>query len=147
VGVLPFGRSLAHSLLVLPLLCVGLGLVARRAGAGRAGWGFALGALSHVAADAWAGVSAGDPDRLGFLLWPLVPSPDDGTGGTAASQAGRLAEAVATPSAGGGGGLADVPLSPAVVQFALAVAVAALWAAEGAPGWDRAERGPGDGRR
>lgn len=71
LGVLPTGRTLAHSLLVLVPLVLVVGLVADRAGYAAVGVAFAIGALSHALVDAlpalWGGT---DPS---FLLWPALP--------------------------------------------------------------------------
>ena len=74
LGVLPTGRTLAHSLLVLVPLTLGLYALARRRGHPEYGVAFAIGTLSHAFVDAapvlW------DPNAdAGFLLWPLVPVP------------------------------------------------------------------------
>lgn len=71
LGVLPTGRTLAHSLLVLVPLVLVVAVLASRAGRPAVGVAFAVGALSHALVDAlpalWGGT---DP---GFLLWPVVP--------------------------------------------------------------------------
>ncbi|GAA0307731.1 metal-dependent hydrolase [Halarchaeum salinum] len=75
VGVLPSGRSLAHSLVfVLPLLLV-VAVVCRRRARREAGFAFGFGVLSHLALDAVGPFLAGDYGELGFLLWPLTPPP------------------------------------------------------------------------
>ncbi len=71
VGVLPTGRTLAHSLVVLvPFVLVVYGL-ARWRGMEEYGFAFGLGAISHAVVDAvpalWMGV-----DEATFLLWPLI---------------------------------------------------------------------------
>ncbi|MEF8814332.1 MAG: metal-dependent hydrolase [Halovenus sp.] len=80
LGVLPTGRSLAHSLVVLVPVALAVVLLARRGGRGREGVAFAVGVFTHVAADAlpilWKGDASGD-----FLLWPLR-SVDPGPEGT-----------------------------------------------------------------
>ncbi|OVE85711.1 metal-dependent hydrolase [Natronolimnobius baerhuensis] len=71
VGVLPTGRTLAHSLLVLiPVSLVVLAL-ARRYDRTELGFAFVLGALSHAVVDVIPALwGAADPN---MLLWPLVP--------------------------------------------------------------------------
>ncbi|WP_207589894.1 metal-dependent hydrolase [Halomontanus rarus] len=76
LGILPSGRSLGHSLLVLVPLAVGLSLLARRYGRGEYAAAFAIGALPHSLLDSttllW------DPHSSEqFLFWPLsvVPIP------------------------------------------------------------------------
>ena len=70
VGALPTGRTLAHSLLVLVPLTLGVYLLARRYDRVEYAIAFGIGVLSHALLDAlpalWGGT---DP---GFLLWPLV---------------------------------------------------------------------------
>ncbi|MBP2252072.1 hypothetical protein J2754_002413 [Halarchaeum solikamskense] len=74
-GVLPSGRSLAHSLVfVLPLLLI-VAVVCRRRARREAGVAFGFGVLSHLVLDALGPFLAGDYGELGFLLWPLTPPP------------------------------------------------------------------------
>ncbi|RQG96169.1 metal-dependent hydrolase [Natrarchaeobius oligotrophus] len=71
LGVLPTGRTLAHSLLLLVPLSVLVYAIAVRAEKPEYGIAFAIGVLSHALVDTipalWGGT---DPS---FLLWPLVP--------------------------------------------------------------------------
>ncbi len=70
-GVLPTGRTLAHSLVVLVPLVVVAYLLARRYDRAEYGVAFGIGAISHALVDAMPALWGGtDP---GFLLWPLVP--------------------------------------------------------------------------
>ncbi|WP_306059259.1 metal-dependent hydrolase [Natronococcus wangiae] len=70
LGVLPTGRTLAHSLLLLVPLSIGAVLLARRYGRPY-GPAFALGALSHVLVDVLPALwGAADPN---ILLWPVLP--------------------------------------------------------------------------
>jgi membrane-bound metal-dependent hydrolase YbcI (DUF457 family) len=70
LGVLPTGRSLAHSLLVVGPLVGLVYLIAARSQHPEYGVAFGIGAVSHVLVDAlpalWDGT---DPS---FLLWPLL---------------------------------------------------------------------------
>lgn len=70
LDVLPTGRTLAHSLLVLVPLCVLVAAVAAHYDRLEYGTAFGLGALSHALVDAlpvlWGGTEAN------FLLWPLL---------------------------------------------------------------------------
>lgn len=136
VGVLAYGRALAHSLLVLVPLCALVLFVARRQGRGRTGGAFVLGALSHVVSDAWDGLLALDVDRMSFLLWPFVPSPDTDVRGTPTGHARRLASEVDTQQAGTDGFL-DVVQSEPAVQACFLLAAVGVWVAEGAPGWEQ----------
>ncbi len=78
LGVLPTGRTLAHSLLVLGPLVVAVYLFTARRSRPECGVAFGVGALSHVFVDAlpvlWGGT---DPS---FLLWPLVAVEPYGNG-------------------------------------------------------------------
>lgn len=79
LGVLPTGRTLAHSLLVLvPLSLVVYG-VSRHVGRAEYGFAFGLGALSHALVDALP-VLWSDEATAEFLLWPLIPVEPYGTG-------------------------------------------------------------------
>lgn len=76
-GVLPSGRSLAHSLLFTALaLCV-LWYAFDRLGRPRLSLDFAVGYASHLAADAVFPLDVGDFEALGFLGWPVVPAVAD----------------------------------------------------------------------
>lgn len=76
VHLLPYGRTLTHSLLV----AVPLSLAVTRYAAGRdrraVGVAFAIGYLSHLLGDAFGLVVYGDYADLAFLVWPLLPIPD-----------------------------------------------------------------------
>jgi len=70
LGVLPAGRTLAHSLLFLIPFCAILFLLARRYGRPEYGVAFAVGALSHAVLDAVPALwGAASPNSL---LWPLL---------------------------------------------------------------------------
>ncbi|MFB6080422.1 MAG: metal-dependent hydrolase [Haloferacaceae archaeon] len=73
LGLLPAGRSLGHSLLVMAVvfaLASRLRVVRDRPVAAGA---FALGAVSHAFADAAGPLVEGTPAAASFLLWPVVP--------------------------------------------------------------------------
>lgn len=73
-GVLPSGRSLAHSLFALAVVCTAVYAffhVRRR----EVGLGFAVGYLTHLVGDAIGPALEGSYGELGFLLWPLTPAP------------------------------------------------------------------------
>lgn len=73
---LPTTRTLAHSLLVAIPLCLLVWLVVRRTRLpDPTAAGFAVGYISHLAADALWPLLLGKHGELGFLLWPLTPSP------------------------------------------------------------------------
>ncbi len=75
LGATPVGRTITHSLLVaLPVVAV-VGVIARRRGRPELGIAFAIGYLSHLAADVPWHVLAGEYDELGFLFWPITHMP------------------------------------------------------------------------
>ncbi|MDQ2049326.1 metal-dependent hydrolase [Natronolimnohabitans sp. A-GB9] len=72
LGVIPTGRTLAHSLfLLVPLSIVGY-LVADRYAHSEYGVAFAIGALSHAIVDAVPALW-GETSSATHLLWPVVP--------------------------------------------------------------------------
>lgn len=72
LGVLPTGRTLGHSLLVVGPVAAVVFLLARRAGRTEEGIAFGIGLLSHPLVDALPALW--DPNETGsFLLWPLLP--------------------------------------------------------------------------
>ncbi|MFC7114560.1 metal-dependent hydrolase [Natronoarchaeum sp. GCM10025703] len=76
-GILPTGRTLAHTLLVLVPLTVAIYVACKRLRRLRSEWAiaFAIGALSHVVVDAIPSVVWGDVAMGNFLLWPLLSVP------------------------------------------------------------------------
>lgn len=72
VPVLPSGRSLGHSLLVLAILSVPLFALAHRRGRLRRWIAFAFGVASHQLVDAAHPVWLGVPRDARFLAWPLT---------------------------------------------------------------------------
>ena len=67
--VLPTGRTLMHSLLVLVPLCLAVYLVTRAYDRSEYGVAFAIGAISHSLVDALPRLWNPEAD-VGFLLWP-----------------------------------------------------------------------------
>jgi len=116
-GVLPNGRSLAHSLLVATLVVAVVAVVFRRWNRGRVATAFAVGYLSHLFGDALSPLASGDVSALAFLAWPLAPPIEYATEQSFAAHLGELA--------------LDAVVS---VEFALGVAVFGLWVVDGAPG-------------
>ena len=72
LGVLPTGRTLAHSLLVLVPLCLTVYVLARAADRSELGVAFAVGAISHSLLDAVPALW-GESAAATHLLWPLTP--------------------------------------------------------------------------
>lgn len=73
LGVLPSGRSLAHSLITATLLLVCLRWLLVRYGYASVSTAFGIGYLVHIAGDAFVLVVTGEYYYLRFLAWPLVP--------------------------------------------------------------------------
>ncbi|KAA9397034.1 metal-dependent hydrolase [Haloarcula sp. CBA1130] len=124
VGVLPSGRSLAHSLFTLLFLAVVLHRVAawyRRTDLSEA---FTIGAFVHTLTDmsptAVAGLLGGDLSQtkwLRFLVWPLRPPPPYANDTSFVEQ------------------FASLTVEPYVLfQFGLFGIAAVVWIAHGAPG-------------
>jgi hypothetical protein len=79
VGILASGRSLGHSLFALLVVCGVLSVVVARIDARRRELrAFALGYLSHLAADGLAPVVEGEYRQLGYLFWPITAPPQSG---------------------------------------------------------------------
>jgi hypothetical protein len=72
LGVLPTGRSFAHSLIFGTAIVVAVALLLRRLDlpGERA---FALGYYSHLVGDSYGAALAGRFHELSFLLWPVLP--------------------------------------------------------------------------
>ncbi len=75
LGITSVGRRFAHSLFGTAFFIGIVALLARRYGRRDLGVAFAIGYLSHVAADIPWHVLAGDYNELGFLLWPVTEMP------------------------------------------------------------------------
>lgn len=116
LGILPTGRSLAHSLVVIvPVVAVGY-LVASRYSHAEYGIAFGVGAGSHLLADVvpvlWG---AADPAILVWPLLPLEPYPDG-----APSILGLLMDSLGEPYF--------------FAEFVLAALAVAVWRRDGYPG-------------
>ena len=72
-GLIPSGRSLAHSLLFLTVLAVMAWALAARYDRQLEASAFVGAYLSHVLADMLPAALAGEWARLGSLLWPITP--------------------------------------------------------------------------
>jgi len=75
LAVLPTGRSLTHSLLVVVPVAVTVAWYARRRGYGTEGTAFAVGLLSHPLADGVNSFVSAEWQFLAYLAWPLMPTP------------------------------------------------------------------------
>ena len=116
LGVLPTGRSLAHSLVVIGPLVALAYLVARRYGRAEYGIAAGVGAGSHLLADVFPVLwGAADPAILVWPLLPLEPYPDG-----APTIAGLLAESLGEPYF--------------LAEFVLAAIAVVVWRHEGYPG-------------
>ena len=76
LGVVAVGRTIGHSLLFAIPLVVLVYVLFRRRDQVVLGVAFAIGYLSHIAADVPWHLFWGDFHELGFLLWPLTPMPE-----------------------------------------------------------------------
>jgi len=72
VGVLPGGRTLAHSLLIALPLVVVLLVIARRRGQVAYAVAFGIGYATHLVGDSLEILYYGTYDELAFLLWPAT---------------------------------------------------------------------------
>ena len=72
-GVLPNGRSLAHSLITATAVCALVVWIAHRYGRGEIGVAFSVGYLAHLPGDSLGALRNGNYDALAFLLWPVLP--------------------------------------------------------------------------
>lgn len=119
LDVLPYGRTLAHSLLIGGGTLVVVGIVARRYGHERGFDAFAIGFLSHLVGDAYQPALVGNWSDLFFLTWPLTAAPDSG------ETVGIVAQ------------FQQLEFTP---LFLLGVAITAggiaVWSAQGRPGVD-----------
>lgn len=117
LGVLESGRSLAHSLLVAVLVVAVVYWVATWYDRREFGVAFAVGHLSHLAADALYPIVRGEWVELRYLLWPVLERPDPVVDRT-------VTEVVVAST-----------FSPTgYLEAGLFVAAAALWVSRGAPG-------------
>jgi membrane-bound metal-dependent hydrolase YbcI (DUF457 family) len=117
LGVLPSGRSLAHSLLTATLVIALVVLYCRRRERSTLAAAFGVGYLSHLFADAISPLLAGEYVFLTFLAWPLTPPPPYG------EESGFLSH------------FASIEFTPFfLVQIGLLLLVLLLWVLDGAPG-------------
>lgn len=121
-GVLPTGRSLGHSLLVLAPLCLAVYWLARRRGRAELGVAFGVGAISHPLVDSVPALWSGT--EVNYLLYPVVPveAYEEGAPTLAELLAGSLGE----------------PWF--LLEFVLAAAALLAWHRDGRPGLGTVER-------
>ncbi len=117
LDITPVGRTFAHSLFGAALFIGIVVFLARRYDRHDLGIAFAIGYLSHIAADIPWHVLAGDYHELGFLLWPVTEMP--------AYSGVKLVGSV--------GGVQITTLWFEAVIFVFGVA---LWLVDGRPGLD-----------
>lgn len=117
LGVLPTGRSLAHSLLVLVPLCLCLWLIVRRGEHSELGIAAVVGLLSHSLVDAMPALWD-DPEAATHLLWPVLGVEEYETGPP--TILGLLLDSLGDPWF--------------LLEFLLAAVALVLWRADGYPG-------------
>ncbi|MFC7079026.1 metal-dependent hydrolase [Halorussus caseinilyticus] len=116
-GLIPNGRSLAHSLLSAAVVIAVVHALLRRFDRPAVATAFAIGYLSHLLGDALYPALTGDFYSLGFLAWPVVPAVEYATEPSFAAH------------------LRGLSLSSFVaVEGLLALVVFGVWAYDGAPG-------------
>jgi hypothetical protein len=116
LGVLPTGRSLAHSLLVVGPLVGVVYLLAKRSGRAECGIAFGIGALAHLLADSLPALWGGD--TASYLLWPLLAVEPYESGPP--SILGLLIDSLGQPYL--------------LAEFVLAALAVAVWQRDGYPG-------------
>jgi membrane-bound metal-dependent hydrolase YbcI (DUF457 family) len=122
LGVLPSGRSLAHSLFTMVLVVSAVMIIAEWRARRREGAAFGLGYLSHLVGDAATVVTRGAYRELAFLFYPVLPAytyPDENV-------AAALAKLLAI-------GFPPEPTPAIVTSFGLVGLVVVLWLVDGAP--------------
>ena len=122
LGVLPAGRSLAHSMLTAAAVsAIVLYAAARRDRLDQA-LAFVVGYGTHLLGDVIPKLPAGDFESLTFLLWPVLPLPEyEGAGPVVEN----FAEMAASPAA-------YLLASPG--RLAALLLLLAVWSADGFPG-------------
>ncbi|WP_290814614.1 metal-dependent hydrolase [Halovivax sp.] len=124
-GVVPVGRTIGHSLLFAVPLVVAVWLLAIRFDGRILGVAFAVGYLSHIAADVPWHVIAGDFDELGFLLWPITEMPPY----TGVKPLGTVA---------------GVDVTTLWLEAAIVLVAVGVWLSDGTPGLRGARRRLGE---
>ena len=117
VGLLPSGRSLAHSLLTATLIVLLVAAVARRYDRDDVAAAFGVGYLSHLLGDALAPLVEWNPVFLRFLVWPLLPPPPYDADSSFIEH------------------FANIEVTPFFLfEFGLVALAVALWVRDGLPG-------------
>lgn len=127
LGVLPGGRTFAHSLLVAVPAIVLVALVGWFLHAHRSAIGFAVGYLSHLLGDVVYPLVVKGELRMGFLLWPLTAS----DAGAPEAPFGHLVELLADFTA-----FLATPMGALylLVEGLLVVTALVVWWRDGTPG-------------
>lgn len=123
-GVLPSGRSAAHSALVAAVLVTAVVWYAQRRSRIDLGWAFGIGYALHLMGDSLVPLRYGTYSDLSFLLYPLFSAP------VASGSEGvwpQLASLAATISQ------TELSIPLAIYLFAFAL-TAQLWIHDGTPG-------------
>ncbi|PCR92314.1 metal-dependent hydrolase [Natrinema ejinorense] len=76
-GLLPGGRTLSHSLLVVAVLVPLVRAIAGRLERRAVGMAFLAGYCSHLCADVPPGVLSGEFASASYLLWPILEQPPE----------------------------------------------------------------------
>lgn len=124
LGVLPSGRSAAHSALVAAVLVAAVVWCARRWSRAGLGWAFGIGYVLHLLGDCLAPLRNGTYSDLSFLLYPLLSAP------VASGQEGAWPKLSALATTASQTEL-SIPLAIYLAAFAL---TAQLWVYDGSPG-------------
>lgn len=126
IGVLPGGRSLAHSLLIAGPVCMLALEFARRHDDWRAhaGIGFVIGYGTHLLGDSIHGLVGMEFADLTFLAWPVLVPPAYET----TSFTGHIDQFVES-----GSKLGDGVLTPFLAEWVLFGVMVALWITHRAP--------------
>jgi len=74
LGILPSGRSLGHSILLALVIALTLRYAGRTFDRRTEAGAFFTGYLLHIIADMSPFVVSGEWEKLGSVLWPLVPA-------------------------------------------------------------------------
>mgnify|MGYP000232775844 CR=1 FL=1 len=116
-GVLPGGRTLAHSLLTVAVVAVVLGALTRRVRCEGIAVAFLVGYLSHTLSDGLYALLEGNYADLSYLLWPVLPAPEPEIGRSFLAH------------------FAGLSVDPYFAfEITLLVLATALWNADGRPG-------------